>query len=132
MYSKDFRERALGYMNEGHSYTETMKVFKVGHSTLDQWIKLKEETGGLDRRPHNKAVTKYDRDKLRKLVKEHPLWNLADFAKEFEKGQAAGVSAAFKRIGITQKKRLVNILNEMKQKEPNSTLNLHKLMRKHQ
>jgi len=114
MYSKDFRKRALDYIDEGHSFDEAADVFKVGQGTLYEWRKLRNETGDLGRRPHNKAVTKYNSEKLRRLVKEHPLWSLDDFAKEFEKGQAAGISAAFKRLGISQKKRLANTLNETK------------------
>ena len=38
-YSKDFRERAVAYKNEGHTIEETSKVFAIGKSTLNQWLK---------------------------------------------------------------------------------------------
>ena len=34
-YSKDFRERAVAYKNEGHTIEETSKGFAIGKSTLD-------------------------------------------------------------------------------------------------
>jgi transposase len=128
MYSADFRARVMIYLNT-HTYKETQATFEISETAIKGWKKLLNETGSLERRPHNKAVTRYDNDKLLAYIKENPFADLKEIAKEFG-GSVSGASEALVRLEVSQKKRQLAILNEMKQKEPNSTLTLLKLMRK--
>ena len=112
-----------------HTRKETCQVFKISETCIKEWTKLQNETGSFDRRPHNKAITRFPSDKLAKFVKENPLASLDEIAAHFG-GARSGAGDALKRIKVTQKKRLLDMLKEMKEKEPSLTLNLHKLMRK--
>jgi transposase len=50
-YSLDFRERALGALDRGHSLTEVAEVLGVGTATLKRWRRLRRETGSLAPKP---------------------------------------------------------------------------------
>ena len=105
-YSKDFRERAVAYKNEGHTIEETSRVFAIGKSTLNTWLKKYRETGDLSNKPLNRGYKKIDPEKLKKYVKEHENENIIqdDIAKEFS-CSVPGVCKALQRNKITLKKR---------------------------
>ena len=44
-YARDLRVRAIEYIQEEHSVTQTAAVFKVNISTIIDWKKRYEETG---------------------------------------------------------------------------------------
>ena len=44
-YSKDFRARAIAFMDAGHSQKELKEVFGIYASEVCKWRKLLEETG---------------------------------------------------------------------------------------
>ena len=37
-YDIKFKQRAVEYQREGHTYKETCKVFKISETTLTRWI----------------------------------------------------------------------------------------------
>ena len=37
-YDIKFKQRAVEYQTEGHTYKETCKVFKISETTLTRWI----------------------------------------------------------------------------------------------
>lgn len=41
-YSEDYRRRVIEYRKEGHTFKETMQVFKVALSTIQKWEKKTE------------------------------------------------------------------------------------------
>ena len=45
-YDIKFKQRAVEYQREGHTYKETCKVFKISETTLTRWIN-KEKEGKL-------------------------------------------------------------------------------------
>ena len=114
-YSKDFRKRAVAYKNEGHTIEETSKVFAIGKSTLNQWLKKYRETGDLSNKPLNRGYKKIDPEKLKKYVQEHENIIQADMAKEFS-CSIPGICKALKRNKITLKKRHHTIRNRTKKK----------------
>ena len=71
-YDKKFREAVLRHVDDGHSQSETRKLFKLGENTISQWIALREETGALDNRPLERNWRKIDPGKLRADVEERP------------------------------------------------------------
>jgi len=111
-YSEDFRKRVLDYMNEGHSWAEVRTTFKVSNTAISSWRKKYNETGEVkDAPPRRKAYKKLNPEKLMTYVKEHP------DAYQKEIGDAFGCSdtavrKAFKRLGITRKKRPSGIANK--------------------
>ena len=58
-YDRDLRLRALEYAKEGHSLTQTARVFKVNISTIIAWKRRYEATGDVKikvRCPVNKKI----------------------------------------------------------------------------
>ena len=41
-YDIKFKQRAVEYQIEGHTYKETCKVFKISETTLTRWINKEE------------------------------------------------------------------------------------------
>jgi len=102
-YDVKYRQRALGYMSEGHSYRETAEIFKVSISALQTWKSALKETGTLAPKKRRETWRKIDPDKLRQYVAEHP------DAYQYEIAAAFGVrlfaiQKALKRLKITRKK----------------------------
>lgn len=113
--SVDLREAAVAYYEEGHTLKETGKVFKVGKTTVSNWVKKKKETGDLHNKPLKRGFKKIDPEKLKAYVKEHPDSIQKEMAESFGCSVEA-ISKALKRCGITRKKRLHFIKNSLLKK----------------
>jgi transposase len=50
-YSEDLRERVIGAVERGQPRAEVAARFEVSVPTIERWLRLKRETGGLARRP---------------------------------------------------------------------------------
>lgn len=109
--SKDLREAAVTYQKEGHTYDETAKVFGVVKSTVHRWVKQYEETGDLSNKPLKRGFKKIDPEKLKAYVSEHPDDTQEEVAAVFGCCPQA-ISKAYKRLGITRKKRHVTTKNK--------------------
>ncbi len=114
-YSKDFKERAVEYKLEGHTISETSKIFKIGTDTLNRWLKQYRKTGDLSPKPLNRTYKKIEPVKLKTFVKENPDAILKEMAEQFGCTPEA-VRKALKRNGITLKKRRSSIKNRTKRK----------------
>lgn len=113
--SKDLREAAVAYQKEGHTYDETAKVFGVVKSTVHRWVKQYEETGDLSDKPVKRGYKKINPEKLKEYVAEHPDDTQEEVSAVFGCCPQA-ISKAYKRLGITRKKRRCVIKNRMKKK----------------
>jgi transposase len=120
-YSQDYRERVLEFISEGNSQKEAIRVFKISKSTIQEWQKLKEQTGSLKKKELDRKARKYHPDKLNEILNETPDAYLYEIAEKFEKGTISGVNSALKRYKITLKKKLKSIPKEAKSKELNTT-----------
>src|SRR5262245_2218297 len=105
-YSKDFRERAIAYMDEGHSYKQLYEAFKIYPSTIEDWRKLRAETGSLDPQYRKTRERKIDLEKLQQALEEKPDAYLSELAKPFNCTEQA-VFYALKKLDITVKKKLI-------------------------
>jgi transposase len=103
-YDTKYRQRTLEYRQEGHTLEETSRVFKVSISTILDWTKLHQETGGYEPRPLNRSFKKIDPLRLESYVAEHPDAYLTEIAEVFDCGESA-IRKALKKLGITRKKR---------------------------
>ena len=102
-YDRDLRLRALEYAKEGHSLTQTARVFKVNISTIIAWKRRYEATGDVKvkiRRPVNKKIIP---EKLIKYVEEHPDAYLKEIAEVFG-CHPSSVLKRLRKLGITRKK----------------------------
>ena len=50
-YSEDLRERVIGAVERGEWREDVAARFEVSVPTIERWLRLKRETGGLARRP---------------------------------------------------------------------------------
>ena len=50
-YSEDLRERVIRAVETGRPRDEVAAQFEVSVPTIERWVRLKRETGGLARRP---------------------------------------------------------------------------------
>ena len=103
-YDIKFKNRAIEYRNEGHTYKETCKVFKISEMTLTRWIK-KEKEGKLGEvKVQVRKPKKICPNKLIKYIDAHPDAYLVEIAEEFNCSDVA-ISKALKKLNITRKKR---------------------------
>jgi len=102
-YDIKYRDRALSYLSEGHSYRKTAEVFKVSPSTLQAWKSRLKESDTLAPKQRKETWRKIDPDKLRKYVDEHPDAYRDEIAEAFGVRSYA-IQRARKRLKITCKK----------------------------
>ena len=113
--SKDLREAAVAYKKAGNSYEDTGKVFGVSASTVHRWVRQYEETGDLSNKPLNRGFKKIDPEKLKAYIAEHPDDTQQEVATVFGCCNQV-ISQAYRRLGITRKKRHSVIKNRTKKK----------------
>lgn len=103
-YSVDFRERAIAFMDSGHTYKELYDVFKIYPSAIEDWRKLLKENGSLapqyDKRDSSRKI---DLSKLEQAIREKPDAYLDELAQQFGCTKQA-IFYAQKRLRITYKK----------------------------
>ncbi len=95
---------AVAYYEEGHTLVETGMMFKVGKTTVSNWVKKKKETGDLHSKPLNRGFKKIDPEKLKAYVKEYPDHTQKEMAEAFGCCNQA-ISKALEHCGITRKKK---------------------------
>lgn len=103
-YPVIFRKRTIEYRQEGHTLKETSEAFKVAVCTIEKWEKQLKERGNLEKKELNRPHKKIDPEKLKAYVEEHPDAYQREIAEEFG-CSATAIQKAFKRLGITRKKR---------------------------
>lgn len=103
-YSEDFRKRVNEYLDEGHTWSEAQKAFKISTTAISRWRKKYKETGEVKDAAPRRTFKKLDPEKLKDYVEEHPDAYLKEIGAEFSCSGTA-VSKALKRLGITRKKR---------------------------
>ena len=113
-YSKDLREKVMGYIAKGHTQDEASQVYEISVSTIKEWKKLYAETGSLSKRELDRAPRKYTTEKMVEILEHQPDAYLSEIAEKFENGSISGVQTALKRMKITVKKRQKSTKNAMK------------------
>jgi len=102
-YDIKYRQRAMRYLNEGHSYRGTAATFKASPFTLQQWKNQLNVTGTLSPKKRKETWRKIDPAKLREFVGEHPDAYQYEIAAAFGV-RLYGIQKALKRLKITRKK----------------------------
>jgi len=111
-YSEDFRIKVMEYLDGGHTQREARSTFSISLTAINSWRQKYKRTGEvkddpLPRRKHKKL----DPEKLKIYVQDHPDAYLKEIGETFGCSDTA-VRKAFKRIGITRKKRPGGIANK--------------------
>ena len=113
-YSEDLRLRVLGAIDGGMSKMTAHKTFRVSRSTIDDWIKLREQTGTVQANTtyrRGKAPTINDLPAFEAFARRHSGCTLAQMAKAWERETGVKLTSmpfshALRRIGWTRKKRV--------------------------
>ena len=103
-YSVDLRSRVIDYIKEGNTHEQGSLIFKVGTTTISNWVALLSETGSLEKRPLNRVALKFESEKLNAYIEENSDALLKDVAEHFG-GSITGAFYALEREKITLKKR---------------------------
>ncbi len=112
-YSIDLRERIVETVQErGYSIRATAELFKVGHATVERYVKQYREKGdltpGTSRRP--RLLSFEQEEALRQQLQEHDDLTLQQHCDLFEEATGVQMSyvtmhRAIKRLGASRKKR---------------------------
>lgn len=95
----------MEYLDEGHTWVQARETFKVSMTAISSWRQKYKETGEVkDAPPRRKAFKKLDLEKLKAYVKKYPDAYLKEIGEVFGCSDTA-VLKAFRRLGITRKKR---------------------------
>jgi transposase len=105
-YDKKYRNRALEFKANGHSFKELKEVFGIDNKTHDKWKKQLEETGSLCTNYPKTRKRKISKEELERIIKENPTAFLHEIAGELSCSKVA-VFYALKRHKITLKKGLL-------------------------
>jgi transposase len=57
-YGIDLRERALNYVELGHTIRETSEVFRVSEKTISNWKRLRREKGDIREQSNKRSPHK--------------------------------------------------------------------------
>jgi transposase len=112
-YSLDLRERAMEYLDAGHTYKQTSELFMVTMRTLFNWSRLREENGDLSFKQSPRSPHKLNNEALLEYIKKNPGAYLDEIAAHFNCCKA-GAYYALKRLKVTHKKNKRYTAKEMR------------------
>lgn len=112
-YSEDLRERVIRAVEAGRPRDEVAARFEVSVPTIERWVRLKRDTGGLARRPVPGPVAVKTAGLVAVLperLAEHADATLAEQCAWWQEVSGfevstATMSRALTRLGWTRKKR---------------------------
>ena len=111
-YSEDFRLKVMEYLDRGYTQREARSTFGISLTAINSWRQKYKRTGEVkDDPPPQRKHKKLDPEKLKIYVQEHPDAYLKEIGEAFNCSDTA-VRKAFKRVGITRKKRPDGIANK--------------------
>lgn len=130
-YSQDLRHRVVEAIDGGMSKMKAHQTFRVSRSTIDDWLKLRSETGQLKDKPNRRfgrAPAISDLvvfDAFAKRYSHATLGQMA-LAWENETGQKLSIntfSLTLRRLEVTRKKNATSTENDVNPSEPSSSSN---------
>jgi transposase len=115
-YDQDLREKAMAYVQQGHSQAKTARIFGIHRNTLNRWCLRYQEEGHFQARKRLGLKSKVDPQELEKFVLSHPHCQLSDVGERF------GITTSHARRLLRQndfryKKKLFNIKKSVKRNE---------------
>lgn len=112
-YSEEFRERVLQRLDGGLSKMQVHRTFGVSRSTLDDWLRLRDEQGHVRDKPRTRTVSGALRDLaiFGEFAARHRGATLGQMAQAWqqEQGRLLSIntfSLALQALGWTHKKRV--------------------------
>jgi transposase len=117
-YSADFRKAAIEYKQNGHTFKDLKKVFKITPRTYYKWVEILEETGMTKPEIARTGWGKIDPAKLKQAVKEKPDSSLRELSKKFNCSTTA-VRRRLVQLGFAYKKRHLSVPEKRSRQKPN-------------
>lgn len=111
-HSKDLRERAIKYVEQGGAIKDACRIFEISRSSFQRWRSIKDKTGALAPKSRIKSPYKIDNELLKAYINNHPDAYLNEIALHFNVTSPC-ISIALKRIKITRKKSRSSIKKGM-------------------
>lgn len=71
-HSKDLRERAIKYVEQGGAIKDACRIFDVSRSSFQRWRGIKNNTGSVAPKTRIKSPYKIDNEHLTAYINEHP------------------------------------------------------------
>ena len=116
-YSYDLRTKAIAAVKRGEGKTDVSRMLNISRNTLDLWLKREEEDGDYQAITHYQQGCRHkitDWQKFREFVQQHGDQTQAQMAKLWgDNVSQQNISDALHRIGVSRKKKLTGIENEM-------------------
>jgi transposase len=116
-YSDDLRSKAIKAVKRGERKKDVTEMFNISRNTLDLWLKREEQTGDC------RAITNYQKGCRHKITEWERFREFVQHHGDKTQGQLAtlwgdnvsqqNISDALRHIGVSRKKRLTAIENEM-------------------
>ena len=117
-YSEDFRVKVLAHFDKYGNKTKTAEEFGISKQTLINWIKLREETGGVQHSAGGSRIIKIEEEVLKKVVEKYPDNFLRETAEIFNCSVSC-IHYWFKKLKITHKKKATTYKEQDAQKVEN-------------
>ena len=108
-HSRDLREKAIKYVEQGGLIKDVCKLFEISRSSFQRWRVKQEQTGSVARKSRKKSPYKIDNDELKSYINKNPDAYLNEIASHFAV-TAPCILFALRRLKITRKK--VHVLQE--------------------
>lgn len=116
-YSEDLRQKVTAAVDRGERKTDVSRMFNISRNTLDLWLLRQAETGSIRAKVTvAKPKTKIsDLERFREFIKQHGAKTQIEIAKLWGEGVTQqNISDAMRKIGVSRKKRVMDIEKEMK------------------
>ena len=116
-YSEDLRQKVVAAVERGERKTDVSRMFNISRNTLNLWLVRQAETGNCrvkvtSRKPKTKIS---DWERFREFVSQHGKRTQIQMAKLWREGVTQqNISDGMKKIGVSRKKRVMDIEKEMK------------------
>jgi transposase len=117
-YSYDLRQKAIEALERGERKSDICRLLNISRNTLDLWLKRVEETRDCEamtgfQKGNRHKITDWER--FRTFVQEHGDKTQSRMAQLWgDNVTQQNISDALAKIGVSRKKRLMDIKNEMK------------------
>jgi transposase len=116
-YSEDLRQKAIAAVKRGERKKDVSEMFNISRNTLDLWLKREEQTGNCWAIKNYQQGCRHkitDWQRFREFVRQHGGKTQAQMAKLWgDNVTQQNISDAMQKIGVSRKKRLTGIENEM-------------------
>ncbi len=129
-YSTDLRECVLRFIDEGQSKSATHRTFGISRTTMDHWLALREQTGGVvpravprtrPRELHGAVFEEFVRGHANATLDEMAVaWHEQGGTLLSAMSFSRALSRALRRLGWTRKKRVGATGSVMKRHAPSS------------